>query len=119
MKNHYYSQKPDYPPGIKIIFWFLLLVGVITIVILSSCNRDLFDFDGKRTYIIPAGKHRDPTTLLSSHVDTKITRLEFTFTPNETMLYEPPENNGWSKIMGIAKCDVPMKDGMIQDNSDN
>ncbi len=72
------------------------LIYILLIIITASCNNG-----SSKTikYTVKAGNHYANFTLpLILKTDT----IAFEFTPDSTWIWPKPQNNGWSKITGIA-----------------
>ena len=63
----------------------------IALLFLFSCTENI-------NYTVPAGEHRscNKVTFLQKDV------ISYSFTTNDTWVWETPQNNGWSKVTGIA-----------------
>jgi hypothetical protein len=52
------------------------------------------------TFKINKGKHRSKPYIYFD--SKKVKGIEFTFTTDDSWLFPPPANNGWSKLFGVA-----------------
>lgn len=76
----------------------------VILLILTGCNvfAPLTTGLYEKTFVVKQGNHSSQSYISTS----KAKGVNFTFTVNDSWIFDAPQNNGWSKIFGIAKKKV-------------